>query len=150
PPADPAQAQRHPAYGGPAARLAEHEPESGWAGAAARRQAWSMDRRAMLVAEFLASDEAEDLSDRRAASRCADHIIGYGCDQDFGRPLRMSPVKADTFLLDWLPRKVMLSAAEQEAIPHVLAAWTRWAGRRSGMSRQAIAETLDAVFDSTE
>jgi hypothetical protein len=104
----------------------------------------------MLVAEFLASDEAEDLSDRRSASRCADHIVAYGCDRDFGRPLRMSPVKADTFLLDWLPRKVMLSAAEQEAIPHVLAAWTRWAGRRSGTSRQAIAETLDAVFDSTE
>ena len=47
----------------------------------------------MLVAEFLASDEAEDLSDTRAASRCADHIIDYGCDRDFGRPLRMSPAK---------------------------------------------------------
>jgi hypothetical protein len=62
----------------------------------------------------------------------------------------MSPVKADTFLLDWLPRKVMLSAAEQEAIPHVLAAWTRWAGRRRGLGQKAIAETLDAIFDSTE
>ena len=60
----------------------------------------------MLVAEFLASDEAEDLSDRESASRCADHIVNYGCDQDFGRPLRMSPAKAETFLLDWLPRKV--------------------------------------------
>ncbi len=38
---------------------------------AARRQTWRKDRRAMLVAEFLASDEAEDLSDREAASRCA-------------------------------------------------------------------------------
>jgi hypothetical protein len=62
----------------------------------------------------------------------------------------MSPVKASTFLLDWLPRKVMLSVAEQEAIPHVLAAWTRWAGRRRGLRQHAIAETLDAVFDSTE
>ncbi|HEY3733183.1 MAG TPA: hypothetical protein VGL63_04640 [Streptosporangiaceae bacterium] len=116
----------------------------------AGRRPWSADRRAMLVAEFLASDEAEDLSDRRSASRCADHIVAYGCDRDFGRPLRMSPVKADTFLLDWLPRKVMLSAAEQEAIPHVLAAWTRWAGRRCGLSKNAIAETLEAVFDCTE
>jgi len=116
----------------------------------AARRPWSADRRAMLVAEFLASDEAEDLSDRRAASHCADHIVAYGCDRDFGRPLRMSPVKADTFLLDWLPRKVMLSPAEQDAIPHVLAAWTRWAGRRTGMGRREIAETLDAVFDSTE
>jgi hypothetical protein len=104
----------------------------------------------MLVAEFLASDEAEDLSDRNSASHCADHIVAYGCDRDFGRPLRMSPVKASTFLLDWLPRKVMLSAAEQEAIPHVLAAWTRWAGHRRGLGKQAIAETLDAVYDCTE
>jgi hypothetical protein len=116
----------------------------------AARRPWSADRRAMLVAEFLASDEAEDLSDRRSASHCADHIVAYGCDRDFGRPLRMSPVKADTFLLDWLPRKVMLSPAEQEAIPHVLAAWTRWAGRRTGMRKWEIADTLDAVFDSTE
>jgi hypothetical protein len=114
----------------------------------ARRETWRKDRRAMLVAEFLASDEAEDLSDREAASRCADHIVGYGCDRDFGRPLRMSPAKAETFLLDWLPRKVMLSPAEQHAMPHVLAAWVRWAGRREGRDADAIRAALDAVFDS--
>ena len=114
----------------------------------ARRETWSKDRRAMLAAEFLASDEAEDLSDRQAASRCADHIINYGCDQDFRRPLRMSPVKVERFLLDWLPRKVMLSPEEQEAMPHTLAAWTRWAGRRSREPSQAIMATLDAVFES--
>jgi hypothetical protein len=116
--------------------------------AAGRRQTWRKDRRAMLVAEFLASDEAEDLSDREAASRSADHIVDYGCDQDFGRPLRMSPAKAETFLLDWLPRKVMLSPAEQHAMPHVLAAWVRWAGVREGRDAEAIRTTLDAVFDS--
>jgi hypothetical protein len=115
---------------------------------AGRRQTWRKDRRAMLVAEFLASDEAEDLSDREAASRCADHIVEYGCDQDFGRPLRMSPAKAETFLLDWLPRKVMLSPAAQHAMPHVLAAWVRWAGVREGRDAAAIGSTLDAVFDS--
>jgi hypothetical protein len=100
----------------------------------------------MLVAEFLASDEAEDLSDRRAASKCADHIVSYGCEQDFGRPLRMSPAKAETFLLDWLPRKIMLWPAEQDAMPHVLAAWTRWAGRRRGLHAETVNQTLDAVF----
>jgi len=132
--------------GGPAARLAIHEPESAWVGAPGRRQAWSSDRRAMLVVEFLASDEAEDLSDRRAASRCADHIISYGCEQDFGRPLRMSPAKVETFLLDWLPRKIMLWPAEQHAMPHVLAAWVRWAGRRRGLDREAVSQTVDAVY----
>jgi hypothetical protein len=116
--------------------------------AASRRQGWRRDRRAMLVVEFLASDEAEDLSDREAASRCTDHIVDYGCDNDFGRPLRMSPAKVETFLLDWLPRKVMLSPAEQHAMPHVLAAWVRWAGRKSGLEAAAVSKTLDAVFDS--
>ena len=132
--------------GGATARLAIHEPESAWVGAPGRRRAWSSDRRAMLVVEFLASDEAEDLSDRRAASRCADHIINYGCEQDFGRPLRMSPAKVETFLLDWLPRKIMLWPAEQHAMPHVLAAWARWSGRRRGLDAETINETLDAVF----
>jgi hypothetical protein len=116
--------------------------------AAIRRQVWRRDRRAMLVAEFLASDEAEDLSDRQAASRCADHIVEYGCDRDFGQPLRMSPAKVEAFLLDWLPRKVMLSPGEQDAIPHVLLAWVRWAGARTGMPAGPLAATLDAVFDA--
>jgi hypothetical protein len=146
PPLDSGSRAAETPVGGPAARLAEHEPWSTWTGAAARRQAWSSDRRAMLAAEFLASDEAEDLSDRNAASRCADHIVSYGCDQDFGRPLRMSPAKAETFLLDWLPRKVMLSPAEQHAMPHVLAAWARWAGRCRGLGDDAVRQTLDAVF----
>ena len=116
-------------------------------GSTSKRRPWSKDRRAMLAAEFLASDEAEDLSDRSSASHCADRIIDYGCDQDFGRPLRMSPVKVETFLLNWLPRKVMLSAAEQEAMPHVLLAWVRWAGRRRGQGERQVTETLDAVFN---
>jgi hypothetical protein len=115
--------------------------------ALSRRQHWRKDRRAMLVAEFLASDEAEDLSDRESASRCADRIVDYGCDRDFGRPLRVSPAKVETFLLDWLPRKVMLSRAEQDAMPHVLLAWVRWAGKKSGLPETSVVATLDAVFD---
>ena len=113
-----------------------------------RRTTWRSDRRGMLAAEFLASDEAEDLSDLEAASRCTDRIVDYGCDQDFGRPLRVSPAKMETFLLDWLPRKVMLTRSEQHAMPHVLLAWARWAGSKSGLDADAVGKTLDAVFDS--
>ena len=126
PPPDLAAAEAVLPFGGAAARLATLEPESAWAGAEARQQAWS--------------------SDRRAASKCADHIVSYGCEQDFGRPLRMSPAKAETFLLDWLPRKIMLWPAEQHAMPHVLAAWARWSGRRRGLGTEAVGQTLDAVF----
>ena len=60
----------------------------------------------------------------------------------------MSPAKVQTFLLNWLPRKVMLSFAEQDAMPHVLAAWVRWAGRKRGLEDAVVAETLEAVFNS--
>ncbi|MFD1545136.1 hypothetical protein [Nonomuraea guangzhouensis] len=110
---------------------------------------YSRERRAMLAAEFLASDAAEHLSDPSAASRCADHIIDYGCEQDFNRPLRVSPTKCETFLLDWLPRKVMLSMAEQEAMPHVLSAWVRFAARRTGLPERGLKATLDAVWEAT-
>jgi len=112
------------------------------------KRTWSRERRALLAAEFLASDEAEDLSDRQAASRCVDRIIDFGCDRDSGRPLRMSPIKVQNFLLSWLPRKIMLSKADQDAMPHALAAWVRWAGHKRGLPETVIGQTLDTVFDS--
>ncbi|HEY6295709.1 MAG TPA: hypothetical protein VIX15_08600, partial [Streptosporangiaceae bacterium] len=150
--ADPAVSESFPSYHAfIRARIRALPPPRGRATSSTtgpRRQAWSRDRRAMLAAEFLASDEAEDLSDRGAASHCADRIIDYGCDKDFGRPLRMSPTKVETFLLGWLPRKVMLSQSEQDAMPHVLAAWVRWAGRRRGLAEPVVTETLEAVFNA--
>ncbi|MFA1545815.1 hypothetical protein [Actinomadura chokoriensis] len=110
---------------------------------------YGRDRRATMAARFLASDEAEGLSDLSAASRCVDRIIDYGCAHDFGRPLRVSPVKCEMFLLDWLPRKILLSPTEQEAVPHVLAAWVRWAGKRTGLPEEGIRATLDALWDAT-
>jgi hypothetical protein len=139
-----------PGPGRPAGTAATAGPvgQVGPGGNTAKRRPWSKDRRAMLAAEFLASDEAEDLSDRSSASHCADRIIDFGCDQDFGRPLRMSPVKVETFLLNWLPRKVMLLPEEQEAMPHVLLTWVRWAGRRRGLDEKTVSDTLDAVFNA--
>jgi hypothetical protein len=110
---------------------------------------YGADRRATLAARFLSSPEAEGLSDLSAAGRCVDRIIEYGCARDFGRPLRVSPIKCEMFLLDWLPRKIFLTPPEQEAMPHVLAAWVRWAGPRSGLPDTAVRATLDALWDAT-
>ena len=110
---------------------------------------WRRDRRAMLAARFLASDEAAELSDSYAAGRCTDHIIAHGCDVDSGRPLRVSPRKVESFLLHWLPGRVVLLPEEQRAMPHVLAAWVRWAGTRSGLPEVAVGATLDSVWEST-
>ena len=115
---------------------------------AAQAAAWSTERRALLAAEFLASDEAEELSDLQAASRIADLIIDFGCDQDSGRPLRMSPAKVQNFMLGWLPRKVLLSVADQNAMPHAVDAWIRWSGQRRGLPETAVGQTLDVLFDS--
>ena len=113
------------------------------------KRTWSTpERRALLAAEFLASDEAEDLSDRQAASRCADRIIDFGCDQDSGRPLRMSPVKVQNFMLTWLPRKVVLSVADQNAMPHVVDAWIRWSSRKRGLPEASVGQMLDTLYDS--
>jgi hypothetical protein len=113
-----------------------------------RRPAWSTERRALLAAEFLASDQADELSDLQAASRIADLLIDFGCDQDSGRPLRMSPAKVQNFMLGWLPRKVLLSVADQNAMPHAVDAWIRWSGQKRGLSDAAIGQTLDVLFDS--
>ncbi|WP_179646534.1 hypothetical protein [Spinactinospora alkalitolerans] len=114
----------------------------------ARPPSWRRDRRAVLAARFLASDAAAELSDSYAASRCVDHIINYGCDIDSGRPLRVSPRKVEAFLLTWLPRRVVLLPEEQEAMPHVLAAWIRWAGPRGGLPEIAVHATLDALWEA--
>jgi hypothetical protein len=113
-----------------------------------KRPYWSTERRALLAAEFLASDQAEELSDLQAASRIADLIIDFGCDQDSGRPLRMSPAKVQNFMLGWLPRKVLLSVADQNAMPHAVDAWIRWSGQKRGLSDLAVGQTLDVLFDS--
>ena len=42
----------------------------------------------------------------------------------------------------------MLSRADQDAMPHVLLAWVRWAGKRSGLAEGSVVATLDAVFES--
>lgn len=110
---------------------------------------FTADQRAALAVEFLASPEAENLSDSNAAGRCADIIVDYGCNGDLGRPLRVSPIKVELFLLDWLPRKVMLRSEDREAMPHVLTAWVRWAGRKSGLPQVGISETLDAVWEAS-
>ena len=112
-----------------------------------KRPVWSTERRALLAAEFLASDEAEELSDRQAASRIADLIINYGCDQDSGRPTRMSPGKVQNFMLAWLPRKVLLSVADQNAMPHAVKAWIRWTARKRGLSEASIRQMVDVLFD---
>ena len=75
-----------------------------------------------IVGEFLA---AAQLPDAEAARYCARLIVDFGCDYDSGRPLRVSPAKTETFLLNWVPAKVILDDADRDAMPAVVSAWVR-------------------------
>ena len=46
---------------------------------------------------------------------------------------RVSPAKVAGFLLDWVPAKVILEDADRDALPGVVTAWVRWAGKRTGL-----------------
>lgn len=104
---------------------------------------WAQPERDALLADFLASAEASGLPG--SADLVASHVIDHGCDYDHGQPLRVSGLKTELFLLDWLPHKVMLGADEREAVPQVTEAWIRYAARRTGLSARALEDTLSAA-----
>ena len=64
--------------------------------------------------------------------------------------LRVSPVKSEIFLLDWLPRKVILDESDRAAMPLVFGAWTRWAAARNALPEQAVQELLEVVGECLE
>lgn len=103
-----------------------------------------VDRRGAdaLVAEFLAAPEAAGLPDRAVAARCAGLIVEHGVEVEGGNPRRVSPLKTELFLLDWLPT-VQLDEAERAAVPAVTAAWVRWAG--ADLPERARAELDEAA-----
>ena len=102
-----------------------------------------------LVAEFLASLHATGLS-HEVARYGARLMVDFGADYDAGKPLRVSPAKAAGFLLDWVPAKVILEDADRDALPGVVTAWVRWAGKRTGLEPGAVAQLVDVALDCGE
>lgn len=73
-------------------------------------------------------------------------VMAFSLDYVLGTPLRFSPVMVEVFCLDWAPRKI---GADEEAftlLPDVLAAWIRFAGRRRGISENAISESVETAY----
>jgi hypothetical protein len=101
--------------------------------------------REAVVAEFLASSYAGDLPDRDAARYCARLLVDFGADYDGGKLARVSPAKVEGFLHDWVPAKVMLDDEDRDAMPAVVAAWVRWAGERTGLPAEAVAELVEVA-----
>ncbi|MGH3490264.1 MAG: hypothetical protein ACRDP8_20445, partial [Actinopolymorphaceae bacterium] len=111
---------------------------------------WSEQDQHELVAEFVASPEAAALPDDvgargEALEAIAVEWVAYGCEHDRGRPLRVSPAKLEVFLLGWLPMTGLLDKGFASHMPAVLPAWVRFAARRTGLSTEALTETLTAA-----
>lgn len=105
--------------------------------------------------EPLSEHERDALFFEFASSRYGDseetteRIVQAGlrarCDYGDGDPLRWSPIVAELFLLDFLPRKEMLDLAEIRATPGVLKRWVRFALTKRGLTEDLIRETEEAV-----
>lgn len=100
-----------------------------------------------LVRAFLA--EADGVRDDRWFTDCVRFVVDYGCDDDFGRPLRVGPGKFDLLLEDVLntegfPEEFLAT------LPEVLPLWGRWAGERSGLRPAAIERLLEELDEITE
>jgi hypothetical protein len=105
----------------------------------------SAPEREALVAEFLASTQAQDLPDTATTRYCVRLIVDFGADCDNGRVLRVSPVKVEMFLHDWLVRMVILDEEQRDAMPAVFVAWTRWAAARSQLPDPAVQEVVEVA-----
>ena len=100
------------------------------------------DEREALAIDFAKAKEAGRSA---VVAEVARYFIDYRFDHTDGDPLRWSPIAVEMCLLDWFPRKVTLDDDELAAVPDALRRLVRYAGRRKGLSRDLIAETLAAV-----
>jgi hypothetical protein len=96
----------------------------------------------VLLAEFLASPEAQALPSRDLAVAVATLLVEYGESVDAGQVTRVSPLRWETFLLDWWPSR----AVSGDWAP-VLRAWSSWAGRRMALPPAARTELAVALDD---
>lgn len=100
-------------------------------------------QRDLLVEEFLDSPAGPGLP--ADAAGIARLWIDHALDQTAGGPLRVSAVLVELFLSYWLPRKVLADSAYFAAVPPVIKAWLRFAGDRTELAPEAIAEAVEAV-----
>ncbi|WP_020577316.1 DUF1841 family protein [Actinopolymorpha alba] len=113
-------------------------------GVRAEAEPWTQDEQTELIEDFLASPEAAELPED-AARGVALELVSYGCEQDHGQPLRVSPAKLEILLLNWLPQTGLLDRAYVDQVPDVLPAWVRYVARRTQLSQASLDETLGAV-----
>lgn len=104
---------------------------------------WDDAARSDFERRFLASPHAAGLdSDQRDL---IDPLLWFGCDYGIGEPLNWSPTRVEIFLLDWVPRKLLLDQSELRKIPALLRAFVTFGNAETGLRDDLTAETLTAI-----
>jgi hypothetical protein len=104
---------------------------------------WEDAARADLERRFLASPPADGLdADQRGL---IDPLLWFGCDYGIGEPLNWSPTRVEIFLLDWVPRKLLLDQGELLKIPSLLRAFVAFGHAEIGLRDGLTTETLQAI-----
>ncbi|WP_062520197.1 hypothetical protein [Demequina silvatica] len=119
-------------------------------GVAEADREWTEEEIEELKAEFLASDEftapdgfTDDEDDDTILD--LDLILQFGAGHNVGGPLRWSPMVAEIFLLDWMPRLMPVGYEEVEEVPALLADFVRFVHRREGVDQGLTDEVLLAI-----
>ncbi len=107
---------------------------------------WTHEQLDMILDDFAASKEA---GRSKKPVELASLFVDCRLERLDADPFRWSPIAVELCLLDWLPRKATLDAADTRAVPDALKRWIRYSGRRKGLPRPAIEETLAAVDQFT-
>lgn len=106
-----------------------------------RGDGWEEERN-----HFLETPEVKALGRPRIVKGCVDAILEYSEFCDDGRLLRVSPVKAELLLVDWLPTWAGLSPSQIAVMPEVLRLWCRHAAGRLDLP-DAILDEASASVD---
>lgn len=110
------------------------------------RRVWSEPERQELVEGFVRSEEGRGAGiDEDVVAVVTANAVDYLCDVGAGDPLRWNPVAVELFLVDWLPRKVMLDDDEIDAVPEVLRALILYGSGRAELGEHLVLDAVAAV-----
>ncbi len=113
--------------------------------AVGERRAVTQRTRDRLRDEFLSSPEGAAFSPDSDEAFIAMLAIDYCADHADGQLLRWSPVAVESFMVGWIPRKVMAAPEMFHKVPAALEAWVRFTARKTAKPSWATEATVEAI-----
>lgn len=107
------------------------------------RPQWSVELTAQLMDDFFGSPEGAGLDDRERRKLLTD-VVRFGTQYGSGDPLLWSLAAAETLLVEWGPRNILVPSS-LALLPSLLGAFVRYAHQRRKIRPELTAATLAAV-----